>query len=130
MYGRQDAQIENTQTTMLDGKHRTGLGICVADAFIDINKIQSNIGYVTLWGTTKLELILGVVPTNGKIKLVGINQKAIVEKGVSEVIVKFNKGADDAHDCVLIGKAAKCVDGTIDIQLFGTPFPTSELIIR
>lgn len=130
MYDRKNAETENTQTTMLESKYRKGLGRVVADAFIDIDNIQSNIGYVTLWGTTKLELVLGVVPTNGKIKLVGINQIVIIGKDVSEVVVNFSNGGDDATDYALIGTASKCDDGTIDLVMFGTPFPTSELIIR
>jgi len=105
-------------------------GLYIGNAIINIDDVSSKIGYALLWGDQKLQMILGVVPTDGKIKLIGINENAVIDKEVSEVVAVFSKYNKNAMDPVLIGKATKCYDGSIDVQLFGTPFPNTKIIVR
>lgn len=105
-------------------------GLYVGNAMVDVDGTQSRIGYAIDWGHQKLQVVLGVAPADGKFRLVGIKENAVVEKEVTDVMAVFSRHRENAMEPVLIGKAVKCKDGSIEVQMIGTPYPNTEIIIR
>jgi len=105
-------------------------GVYVANAMINNDTDPFMIGYALDWGRRKLQMVLSDVPADGKIILVGRKGNCFVDKEISEVIAIPTTINENSIGAEIIGKAIKCDDGSIEVQLHGRPQPNTEIIIR